>query len=181
MGLLAYLVSEFCSLSGFWIFLNLVAAGYPKWAANLPLDVQKYGSSQIKRQEVWELSHGTTKSVGAFILIATKECIKGDWPPWARNELFWTIFDRVWPMFLMVNVFLKFRSNKAQKCWSSCLKRTTRVFKCKAPGFFLENLVESSTETTPFSGSSMEKVPLNKGSTTSCFQVQSSRTFLRNW
>ena len=46
---------------------------------------------------------------------------------------------------------------------------------------FFENLVESSTETTPFSGSYMEKVPLNKGSTTSCFQVQSSMTFLKSW
>ena len=42
---------------------------------------------------------------------------------------------------------------------------------------FFENLVESSTETTPFSGSYMEKVPLNKGSTASCFQVQSSKIF----
>ena len=44
---------------------------------------------------------------------------------------------------------------------------------------FFENLVESSTETTPFSGSYMEKVPLNKGFTTSCFQVQSSKIFLQ--
>ena len=73
MGLLAYLVSEFCSLSGFWILLNLVAAGYPKWAANLPLDVQEYGSSHVKRQEVRELSHETTKFVGALILIAMKK------------------------------------------------------------------------------------------------------------
>ena len=38
----------------------------------------------------------------------------------------------------MVNVFLKFRSNKVQKCGSSCLKQTTHVFKCKAPGLFWE-------------------------------------------
>ena len=39
---------------------------------------------------------------------------------------------------------------------------------------FFENLVERSTETIPLSGSYMEKVPLNKGFTTSCFQVRSS-------
>ena len=38
----------------------------------------------------------------------------------------------------MVNVFLKFRSNKIQKCGSSRLKRTTHVFKCKAPRLFWE-------------------------------------------
>ena len=38
----------------------------------------------------------------------------------------------------MVNVFLKFRSNKIQKCGSSRLKRTTHVLKCKAPGLFWE-------------------------------------------
>ena len=205
MGLLAYRVSEansyFVSLSGFWIFLNLVAAGYPKWAANLPLDVQKYGSSHIKRQEVWELSHGTTKSVGALTLIAMKKCIQGDSSPWARNYLFWSVFDWVWPLFLMVNFFLKFRSIKVQKCGSSCLKRTSHVFKCKARGLF-EKLIESSTETAPSRGSSIEKSnwakasrnliahnygsfrfrrskvwELSIGALNPCFQVQSFRTF----
>ena len=38
----------------------------------------------------------------------------------------------------MVDVFLKFRSSKVPKCGSSCLKRTTHVFKCAAPGLFWE-------------------------------------------
>ena len=50
----------------------------------------------------------------------------------------------------------------AQRCGSSRSKRSTHVFKCKAPGLF-QKLVESSTETAPSSGSSMEKVPLSKG------------------
>ena len=180
MGLLAYLVSEFCSLSGFWIFLNLVAAGYPKWAANLPLDVQKYGSSHIKRQDVWELSHGTAKSVGALTLIAMKKCIKGDWSPWGRNYLFWIVFDRVWPMFLMVNVFLKSGPTKSQSVGALAWSEQPMFSSAKLQDVF-KNLVESSTETIPFSGSCVEKVPLDKGSTTSCLQVQSSKIFLRNW
>ena len=53
----------------------------------------------------------------------------------------------------------------AQRCGSSRSKRSTHVFKCKAPGLF-QKLVESSTEAAPSSGSSMEKVPLSKGSAT---------------
>ena len=41
-------------------------------------------------------------------------------------------------MFLIVNIFLKFRSNKVQKCGSSCLKQKTHVSKCKAIGLFWE-------------------------------------------
>ena len=50
----------------------------------------------------------------------------------------------------------------AQRCGSSRSKRSTHVFKCKAPGLF-QKLVESSTEAAPSSRSSMEKVPLSKG------------------
>ena len=32
------------------------------------LNIQKYGSSHFKRQELWELSLQTTKSVGALTL-----------------------------------------------------------------------------------------------------------------
>ena len=52
-----------------------------------------------------------------------------------------------------------------QKWGSYRWKQTTHVFKCKAPRLF-EKLVESSTETAPSSGSSMEKVPLSKGRAT---------------
>ena len=180
MGLLAYLVSEFCSLSGFWIFLNLVAAGYPKWAANLPLDVQRYGSSHIKRQEVWELSHGTTKSVGALTLIAMEKCIKVT----GRHELETTCFEPFliefgrcfwWSMCSWISGPTTSKSVGAL-AWSE-----QPMFSSAKLQDFFENLVESSTETIPFSGSYVEKVPLNKGSTTSCLQVQSSKIFLRNW
>ena len=50
----------------------------------------------------------------------------------------------------------------AQRCGSSRSKRSTHVFKCKAPGLFAK-LVESSTEAAPSIRSSMEKVPLSKG------------------
>ena len=53
----------------------------------------------------------------------------------------------------------------ARRCGSSRSKRWTHIFKCKTPGLF-QKLIESSTETAPSSASSMEKVPLRKGSAT---------------
>ena len=56
-----------CKAPGLFRFQALSFGG------NLPLDVQEYGSSHVKRQEVRELSHETTKFVGALILIARKK------------------------------------------------------------------------------------------------------------
>ena len=70
----------------------------------LASNVQKYWSSYLKRLEVWELSHrSATKYSPTW---RSRKCSKSSSRGW------------ILPMFLMMDVFVKFRSGKVQKCGS---------------------------------------------------------------